>query len=488
MATLNKTKVNWIKSLMVVSGVFLVGGQVAAKPLSNLALYRRCHAQLTQNRPDPSSTRYQQVRAGTKNAIAACLEVLNEGELRAGTGQLIRTSENSLAVLKTFQDLHVSWFFDKDIPDLGSFLQNRGTASIFDATAPALYFSRALFTPSLGIDNAVTENVDLQAIRTVNNPTTFVPTNQTLAGFAFSTARFVGLGELQGIREQAQETWPYSYVNNNNNNTTTGSTVMYQHRGGGFLGSQSYLMSTVNDAAAASYKSDGGLAMPRRWARNLYADTLCRPLPVARKSDTSSFISAASVVPFRTSASCVQCHASMDRTAGVIRNFRYLTLGGQNAFTPSGGAVFPSNYPTNLASQANDWPATPDTNYAHRPNNGVLYYRNYKGDLRDIKVTSLAQLGTALAGEDDFYICAAKRYYKYFTGIDVTLADPNDPDAPLVLSPSEKAQQDNVIAMGLRLKTHKNPMQTIQEILSSENYRQSDFNVPQSSLRSLANE
>jgi hypothetical protein len=489
MATLNRTKVRWIKALMVVSGIFLVGGQVVGETLSNVALYHRCYAQLTQSRPDRTSTRYQQVRAGTKNAIAACLEVLSDGELRAGTGQLVRTGADSLAVLKTFQDLHMSWFFDKSIPDLGSFRQNRGTASIYDSTAPALYFTRALFTPSLGIDNAVMENMDLQAIRTVNSPTTFPLTTVTLSEMAFPRTRFVSLGELQGIREQAQETWQYSYANTRRNNeVTSGNTLMYEHRGGGFLGSQSYLMATVNDAAAARFKSDGGLSMPRRWARSLYEDALCRPLPVIRRSDTGGFVTTGSAIPFRTSASCVRCHASMDRTAGVIRNFRYLQIGGEDFYTPRGGAMFPSGHPTNLASLANDWPPTRDTNYAHRPNNGVLYYRNYKGVLRDIKVNSLAQLGTALAGEDDFYICAAKRYYEYFTGINVTLSDPSDPETLLVLSPGDRAQRDQVIAIGLRLKNHKNPMQTIQEILSSDIYKKSDFNVPQSALRSLANE
>ena len=448
-----------------------------AELLSNVALYQRCYGHLTESRPDPSALRTQQVRSGQKSAIAACLEVLRSAQI-GPDGRLVSKNPETLNVMRVFQNLHMSWFMIKELPDLAGGPSNIGNRGIVDASIPAYYFTRALFDPVVGIQSVVTGTSDLRALRSnqVADPNVFPPTGRNISEYIFNSMRFIPLGLLEGVQTQAMESWAYTI------NEASGSVNMFQHWGGGLLGSPAYLLQTVQESPF-DFKSDGGLKMPRKWARDLYSDILCRSLPAVRRSDSDKFIVAGSSVPFRTSGACVSCHASMDRTASVIRNFRYLPLVGTSPKIL--GGLFPVQHTTNKPQASPGWPAESDADFAHRPTAGVLFLRNYKGDLVDLSVSGLAGLGAALADLDDFYICAAKRYYRYFTGIDAVIGDPEQTQD---LTDFDKAQRDLVIELGLRLKSHKDPMRIIEDILSLADYRQSQFSVPVSKFRGLAHE
>src|SRR5690606_27285125 len=75
---------------------------------------------------------------------------------------------------------------------------------------------------------------------------------------------------------------------------------------------------------------------------------------------------------------------------------------------------------------------------------GRLFYRGYDGSLIKEDIENIEHLGEAIIEKNDFYACAAKRHFKFLTGIDVNLDDSGDINFPS-LSKSEKKYRDRVI-------------------------------------------
>ena len=94
----------------------------------------------------------------------------------------------------------------------------------------------------------------------------------------------------------------------------------------------------------------------------------------------------------------------------------------------------------------------------------------------DTVVHSFEELGSAIRSQDDYYSCFAKRYYKYFTGINVELGDPGDPSYPTLNGP-EAYHRAQVLAYADRLKSSKSLSQLVFDILNSKEYRMSDYGI-----------
>jgi hypothetical protein len=121
-----------------------------------------------------------------------------------------------------------------------------------------------------------------------------------------------------------------------------------------------------------------------------------------------------------------------------------------------------------------------DPNFHQRPAYGRLYFRSYDGTLINKEVKDLSGLGAALADTNDLYVCAASRYFQFFTGIAVNLQDSGDPSLP-ALSASDMKYRSQVISLGLELKKHQRLDKLIEDILRSPLYQKA-------SMRQLAGE
>ncbi|MGZ3691814.1 MAG: hypothetical protein ACXVAX_09935, partial [Pseudobdellovibrio sp.] len=206
--------------------------------------------------------------------------------------------------------------------------------------------------------------------------------------------------------------------------------------GAGILGSVPYLL--LNSGQIRS-KMDGQLLEHRRWSKAVMSDLFCRSLPVLTEADVTAMVDKSSTIPFRQSSKCMMCHATMDNMASVLRNVELFHTSDNNDFATLRG-VFINKVDSS------------SKNYYEQEPQGEVIYRNYKNELVDNKVSSLQDLGRWVTTQDDFYICAAKRYTSFLTG------------------DNADNMKDFVVEEGLKLKKHQSLAQLIEDIVSSQYY------------------
>jgi hypothetical protein len=271
-----------------------------------------------------------------------------------------------------------------------------------------------------------------------------------------------------------------------------------EHEGGGILGSKSHLL--LNFGRPDFKPNDGGLNLYRRWSKAIYSDLLCRELPVLRPNDVTAQAAVTDITPsYRTSRSCMQCHEALDSMAGTRRNDVFLMVSNRhgNQYRDASGArvnvpgTMPPGchersdtacttyhmvrIPPTLASES-DAPVDQDPDFFRRPPKGKLHFRSFSGALVNDSVTGPQELGDALAKTDDLYACAASRYFRFLTGIDVTLDDLGAPGARK-LAEGERAARTQVIELGRRLKEHQSTRELVLDILRSPAFKNPSMEV-----------
>lgn len=470
--------------------LFYISISANSYQLSNLAVLQRCYLQLTGSRLSNSSNLYLEVKNQNKDPIDICFAVLGSANLTEENNNKYLSSNNAELVFQNFHNLHASWFKSKDFPVISWDGHNYDTKSLYDTTIPALYLTRALFTPNMNVRNILTTSDFLIPIRTNMNPEfgpgiTHYKMKKTNYIFKLDqnnadSFSFAATGKLLGIKSVSAkflnyDTFTYGVT------SAAGSIDIYSTLGGGFLGTQPYLLLNISSLPSnEKYKTDGAVKMFRKWGQAVIKDTLCRELPVVREQDIVNMVDQNSTVPFRTSTSCTKCHASHDRISSVIRNgyVKYLGIGDQfneNDLRRGGNFIQLHNVDTSL--NESEWSLSADSNFYKRKPTGVLYFRNYKSELIDIKINNIEELGQKITEQDDFYICLARKYYSYFIGIDVDTGDINDPTRFQVLSTKDLEHRNIVIQLGLKLKSDQSLSQLVRNIMQLKHYKNSDFEI-----------
>jgi len=258
--------------------------------------------------------------------------------------------------------------------------------------------------------------------------------------------------------------FPYSYGEGANITASFGA---------GLIGTQAYLLGNNDKNGPVT----GGLNAYRVWARNVLSDLLCRTIPALRSSDVLNLkmVQPASSLPFRQGISCMQCHGSMDPMAGAIRQLR----AGYSAYQDGTGAIGVKYFAHAAGINTQPSAAYPemgeDSSFYKRPPDSGLLYRSYDGTLVSKSVTGLQELGQALAQTNDLYVCAAKRYYKFLTGIDADLSDLSDPINAPQLSQGQMNFRNKVIALGMQLKQDQSLRSMIRSIVASPTFINPDY-------------
>ena len=459
---------------------------IQAQNLSELALFNRCFSQLTSQHILPSDPLFVKVSTGLITASEACGQILDSAKL-VGTNTMTLLNQNDLraqSVLATFQRLHYSWFNSKDFPVISWPGHADDLKDLYDSSSPALYYTRAMLGDGIKASDPVTSTDFLTAIRSNLDPTLGPESKHEKTDFIFQTSfKFASTGILKGIQSAPSTIlqFPGNPIPDNPNKPPSrpaGSIDIYKSFGAGFLGTQIYLSLNLESIDSNSlYKTDGAVLMHRRWGKAVYHDTLCRDLPVVRESDALSFVDTSSTAAFRNSSACVKCHASHDRISGVIRGLYVLYIGKGDPTrvgVQDRGGNF-ARFHQVVSSAEKSWPTTSDSDYFQRPSTGQLFFRNYNGELVDLPLSGISDLGNKIAQTDDYYICLARRYYNFFLGIDVNTADLNDPASGVAIGANAKIHRDKVIALGKNLRITQNLNQMIKEIFKLPNYRRIDF-------------
>jgi hypothetical protein len=461
--------------ILILSILSVTSLSVLSSDLNPVATFYRCYSQITGEYPSSTLATITEVKNG-KDPITACLEIFDLAKFADKTSFLENvTNPSAQAVLRTMNNLHSSWFATNHFPEIREkYITN--TANVFDPSSPAMYFTKALFDQQSQYKNIISNTTTYRPIRIINTPPVSPWNLIPKEDYIFTDVKFAGASVLLGMETMAvNDTMDFTFLKQQAPATPefiSGTLTYNTHFGGGVLGSQPYLLQTVQ-ANNLNPKFDGGVLTARKWSRAVFNDLLCRSLPVVREADGAAYVDVSSSIAFRQSMSCVKCHTSMDRMAGVTRGVVYDQSAGK--FFNLGHSAFISQRTVDK-SAADIFPTDPDADFYRRPTQGQLFYREHDGKLVDLAINNVEELGEKLSQEDGIYNCLAKRYYQFFTGISVDIGDIADPQHG-ILSQEELALRAIVLQLGQQLKTHQNPRMTIESILRRSEYRKSNYNV-----------
>lgn len=464
-------------NVLVVIGLLVLFSQ-KTMALSEKALLARCYAQVTGKAIPLNHSLYLEVKAGKAKAIDACLSILHKADLQSN-GQLKDTSAETVAIFNNFYDFHRTWFptatKDQILGYQNEFDSN--TDNFVELTTPALTITRALFGGMNYSDILRGSN----SYSPVRGAPFFISLSTTTTNGDVTTAAtrapFSGTGPTTGITTTTDVV-----ILNNYSVPTVGSAVgtgaqtgidLYRALGGGILGQQGYFLLDVGHAKGQIF--DGALKLPRKWAKTALESLLCFNLPALRESDIQQYIDAGAAVPFRRAGSCITCHATMDQMATTARNLVVAETVAGN-FQKS---IFVGSYPADQAAIGN-WSSSPVANFHRQTPTGKLMIRSYStGALINQDINGLEDLGMKLSNLDEMYQCAAKRYFEYFTGINVSLYDRTDPaNAHLNKNLTTRDLNDRrfVEQLGKDLRSTQSLPKMIESILRSDYYNKAQFN------------
>ena len=457
--------------------------------LSEESIYHRCHSHLVREQVDKNDPLLQKIRSGELEGSSACSELLATAAFGVD-GKLVGGRDRTRAskILRTLHNFHNSWFRNIDLFNINfsypSFDNN-------DLSEPALHVTRAMFAANGEFQKVLKGKESLKAFREHDKKNEYFAYTKEhkykhIADTKFyqgldkakskenlewvpswvERGRLVGIGVQPERKEDILSMYTSKFVEPE---LFKRELNIRGNPGGGILGSQPYLL--FNSGRELGEKMDGGLLMPRRWSKAVFRDLLCREIPVIAEEDSLKYLQPRSSIVFRKTPSCMQCHASIDNMAGAVRNI-----------SPVFSSNNPENYTQHIEIFARDHKVVEadimvdkHKDYHLTPARGRLYFRNIYHQLVNEKVNSLEELGESIAKQDDFYVCAAKRYFEFFTGIDIHVEDYG---ANLGSYDAESIEYIRfLLFLGKRLKKHQKLRLLARDIFQSDYYRMRDYRI-----------
>lgn len=511
-----------LRLVLLVLGVSVTPALAMAANLPRLSereVLQRCYTQLTGHRLGSGSGLWSKIKS--QSAASICIDLLNSVKLSAD-GSLVESGNVvHRYVLKQFLDFHRTWFeqqwsFQNSFPD-----DFWGGVDIYDPQEPALFLTRNLATGEnysrvlTGSETAValrdgtnlrtqlpaSANGFLRVSRTTYNGFEGPRLNANLVTYSSAAAYteatlqtletpLVQMGDIYGIKLQSYSSAPllpvlwtevYSAAPTTSAAGISGPQAFMANRGGGALGSVPYIV--LNIGHGFDYKADGAAKLPRRYILSVFQNLLCRQGPFVRASDVAPWKTTAADAPaFRKSDACIRCHATLDQSAMVLRNIR---LGGVSNFRGDAALLdfrtppILVNYNVDQTIQTSEfWPSTSQANFHRTRPDGKLYFRSITGQLVDVSLNSLESLGQSLANTADYYACAAKKYFEYFTKNKVELFDPYDSSNAIVLeslTDTDREMREFVFSLGQELRTGGSLKNLVRRIIESDYYSRGNF-------------
>ena len=436
----------------------------------DLKRLNKCYIIFVGERIKTSDPLWKAVESGKKTGTDACMTVFDRGLLNTN-GDVSKNDPDDPSnlvgskVLDNFLRFQQSQF---KIPDYSPLLEvpSKFTRDITDINETAYHVLFSIFSPKQKYSDVVKRDYGLRALRYSEATKRVLSINgDKLPSFLQGTPgggtkpfnpKLVETGRLVGIvrndiRNVISESMSTANLKLNDFNVN-------KHLGAGAIGSQTYLISNVGQEQF----TDGGNKVFRRWSKNVMDDFLCRELPALRSIDVVNEVQTNSNITFKNGISCMGCHSTMDPLAGTIRNGTMAVH-----MWDDGPKIIFFSERTRTVGYSSMPTINPDPYFHMRPPNGRLFYRSYDGTIVKQEVTGLAELGEKLAATNDLYVCAAKRYYQFLTGINVDLSDIGSLGSR-EFSKGETFQRNKVIKLGLELKEHQSVRTMIKNIIDQK--------------------
>lgn len=516
-------------AIIVFTILFVLVNLCKAQIISPQKLYQRCYSQLTQSPVPINDKTMSQVKTGSLNPVDACISLLEEGNLDS-LGMIKK--ENSLSnpvsqkILQTFHEFHRTWFAINTIEQIQDYNEevNKGSTDVYDPNEQAYFITANLFSSNQKYSDILQGFNRLKGIRIENkelnkkiglsweyshpsrrvyganalfdiNLIMFRSLNKIYdsngdnrADEDFAAAPKIQVGDLVGIQKNTDS---FTIKNmaleplgadraGNNEPQLNYSFDINKSFGGGVLGVPSYFM--MNLGHSRGLKFNGTTKLPRRWIKAAFETFMCAQFPTLRESDITNEVIPTSETPFRKASSCVQCHSTLDQAAGVARNLTtgssdYSKLASGKNFIAAKIPIVLTNY-KQVQKATTEWIDKADPEFHIKTSKGLIHTRTLSGELLSRQIESINDLGIAMTQTNDFYTCAAKRYFEFLTGINVPLYDRKDPrNAELnrSLSLEHIEDRDFVENLGKELQRNQSLKEVIKMILKSKYYSKENF-------------
>jgi hypothetical protein len=485
-----------MKAILLLALVLGAGSDAFA--LSEKAIYARCYSQLTGAVVPFTDSIYKDVVAGKISGVDACKNLLHLADMDA-SGNLKTSDLRSIQIVNNFYQFHRTWFPTATKEQITGYRAEfeSNTDKFIDLSEPALHLTHNLFAGD-SYRNVLSGSSRLEGKR-VNDPAmkagsiSYLNADGSIVSPGMQTAPYMfmqGKGAIKSIGESTASMMLQNYAIPGLGRTAVanGNAVMagavtgvdfYANQGGGILGTRAFFL--LNSGHPQGQIFDGALKVPRKWSKTAMESMLCLTLPSLREADVRQYVDTASVAPFRQASSCIRCHASMDQAAYTARNLVVsLTVDviNGNGVPLNTKSIMVGKFNPTVAS-VSGWPSQTVTDFQKQQPSGVLMFRsNADGQLIKQNVSGIEGLGKAMAETNDFYQCAAKRYFEYFTGISVSLYDRTDPaNAALNKSATTREATDRrfIEDLGQQLRADQSLQKLIENIISSPYYRSANF-------------
>lgn len=481
----------------------------AGVQLTPTEIFYRCYARMVRGVLNPDHPLLKKVQESKISAPAACIELFESAGFSSDGVLKNRTSKDAQQILKTFHSIHQEWFSTKL-----NMSSRSANYLIRDLEEPALYFTLAAFFPVIefksivtlesglqGIRDSATNTTDLASSRAFRIPSTMPYHGNPQLHLAYNEDTLLPLtveevakgltqpykynrplkaylisdvtehGTLVGIKNARSIILP-AFAGGFNLSSALAPDLkaviesrrtnfeINAHLGGGIIGSQTFLLNNSN--LPRQRLASGYDYINRRIPTKIFEDLMCHELPTLTSKDVEKEVFPTSPHTFQTSTSCMQCHSSMDGAALGLRNL-YVFMTAPNPTIKQTIGLNADGF-SRLPSAANA------KTYALTPPIGRLHYRELLSKtLVSNSFTNLTELGQLIAQGNDIYTCSAKRYYQFFTGINVALNKK-------ATSKRDRYHQDLVLKLGQKLKTTQSVKELLREIFASRTFSASSYN------------
>jgi hypothetical protein len=434
---------------------------------TDLKKYYKCHSQLLSVKPRFNDPRVKKIKENKLSGTSACMELISMGKLGSDYKLVNESNETSRKVLKSFQKLHSSWF---KLYEFNSDTQDHPVTNVNDSNEMGYFLTVAALGSNIPYKSLLVSPYSYRSIRDGNDENKFTndldisgnrhnleskgPKKWRVGGLRddpeefqaqyLFTPRLVEFGSLIGFEKvtKANNSFGRIVKGKIDKRKTDLSLPLFN----GAFGTVPYLLLNLghNDKRA-----DNERIIHRRWSTNLFSDFLCRSLPVIRDEDVFPIVK--SKISFRNKKSCMQCHDSIDRLAGITSNLEQFSAGEAGGVSLAFRGVYKHN--EKISSDS------------------LLYFRSVNGDLINKKLKNPNELGEELAKLVDPYLCTVKRYFKFFTGIDYQIDDHYN----FQLSKEDMEYRNFLIELSIKLKDHQDIKKVITKIFDSKYYVEKQF-------------